>query len=92
MLSEREFVEMVIRSYKAGHTLLKLKIRNSPHQVEDLDQKINYLQNSQLNKFKNIVVQEFNKYKSGMQVRVTRIGTSSRSKCGSRRARSRASS
>lgn len=68
ILSEREFVDMIIKSYIAGHTLLKIKIKNSPHTVQDLDQKINYLQTSQMNKFKKIIVQEYHKYCAGLEV------------------------
>ena len=68
ILSEREFVDMILKSYNAGHTLLKIKIKNSPHTVTDLDQKINYLRTSQLNKFKKIIVQEYHKYRGGLEV------------------------
>lgn len=68
LLSEREFVEMIIKSFEAGHTLLKQKIKNSPHHVENLEKKINYLKTSQKNKFKKIVEQEYKKYLSGMEV------------------------
>jgi len=70
MLSEREFVEMILKSYNAGHTLLKIKIKESPYTVKNLDQKINYLRASQLNKFKKIVVQEYHKYRSGLEVSI----------------------
>lgn len=83
MLSEREFVDMILKSYNAGHTLLKIKIKNSGQPIENLDQKINYLRTSQLNKFKKIVVQEFNKYRSNLEVRFNlRVGIFNVLKCG----------
>lgn len=90
MLSEREFVEMILKSYNAGHTLLKIKIKNSPYTVGNLDQKINYLRTSQLNKFKKMIVQEYHKYRSGLEVEFNcRVGTSNVLKLGSTRAKSK---
>lgn len=89
MLSEREFVDMILKSYNAGHTLLKIKLKNSPVPIDNLDQKINFLRTSQLNKFKKIVVQEYNKYRSNLQVKINRIGISSVLKCGLRKALSK---
>lgn len=84
-LSEREFVDMILKSYNAGHTLLKIKLKNSPVPIDNLDQKINFLRTSQLNKFKKIVVQEYNKYRSNLQVKLIRIGIFNALKCGSKK-------
>lgn len=68
ILNEREFIEMTLKCYQAGHTLLKIEMKRKQAQVDRLDQKILYLKNSQQNKFKNTMVTEFNKYRFNLQV------------------------
>lgn len=89
IVREREFIDMVMKCYMAGHTLLKIQLRTIPGDgVQNLDDKMRYLQNSQKNKFKNLMTQEFNKYRFNMEVVMTSTGTYRVSRRGSSRARS----
>ena len=68
MISEREFIEMANKCYSAGHTMLKIEIKSVHYDVDKIKEKIAYLKDSQQNKFKNAMVNEFNKYRFNMEV------------------------
>lgn len=68
MISEREFLDIAIKCYTAGHTMLKMEIKSSYYDVDRLKEKLNFLKDSQQNKFKNTMVNEFNKYRFNMEV------------------------
>lgn len=89
IINERDFIDMTMKCYMAGHTLLKIQLRSIPgEKVENLDDKMRFLQNSQKNKFKNLMLQEFNKYRFNMEVLFTSTGIFLVSKLGSNKAKS----